>query len=211
MKKFLFAIIALAFVIVSCENAGHQHEAADSDSKVNVEEIALINLQDFEAKAGDFVGKKIQLKGTVDHVCKHGGQRMFIVNQDSDARVKITPDEEVAAFNTNLEGSAVNIFGIVEEMRIDEAYIMEWEAEIKSGEPMGDDKGEGTHLGGKVEKGGEGADVSEEMQKIIDLREMLAESGSDHLSFYSVLCTSFDVVENTLDDDADGDHDHDND
>ncbi len=208
MKKLLVILVAMAFAVVSCENAGQKNETSDADNKAVVEELALIQLQDFEEKAGDFVGKKIQLKGTVDHVCTHGGQRMFIVNQDSDARIKVTPDEEIAAFNTNLEGSSVHIVGVVEEMRIDEAYIMEWEEEIKSGESMSDDKGEGTHLGGKMEKGGEHADVSEEMQKVLNLRKMLEESGSDHLSFYSVLCTDYKVVEAGDGHDHDG-HNHD--
>jgi len=89
------------------------------------------------------------------------------------------------------------LVGIVEEQRIDEEYLKEWEEEIKAGSDLSDDKGEGMHLGGNVEKGGEGADLNEELEKVNRLRTMLEESGSDHLSFYSVLCTSYDVVVDT--------------
>lgn len=195
MKKFLFVFIAMAFVAGSCVNNSQKSEAADSNTEVVVDEITALNLSDFDSLAGDFVGKKIQLTGTVDHVCTHGGQRMFLVNQESNVRIKVTPDEHVAAFNTNLVGSSVVIEGIVEEMRIDASYIIEWEEEIKAGAPIADDKGEGTHLGGNMEKGGEGADISEEMEKVNNLRSMLEESGSDHLSFYSVLVTKLDVLE----------------
>ena len=80
-----------------------------------------------------------------------------------------------------------------------EEYLREWEEEIRSGADMADDKGEGSHLGGTVEKGGEGADVNEEMEKVNNLRKEIAESGKDHLSYYSVLCTGYEVVETETD------------
>ena len=58
---------------------------------------------------------------------------------------------------------------------------------------MADGKGEGSHLGGTVEKGGEGADIAEEMEKVNNLREMIKESGKDYISFFSVLCTDYTV------------------
>ncbi|HEY9113184.1 MAG TPA: hypothetical protein VIN10_00705 [Bacteroidales bacterium] len=192
MKK-LFFILALAIGFASCQNSANKTEATNDETLSS--DVAVVQVAEFETLAGDLVGKTIQFSGTVDHVCKHGGQRMFIVDNESEARIKITPAEEVAAFNTELVGDQLLITGIVEEQRIDEAYLMEWEEEIKAGSAMSDDKGEGTHLGGNVEKGGEGADVSEEMQKVINLREQLQASGNDYLAFYSVVCTGYEVVQ----------------
>lgn len=191
MKKLLFiATIALSFA--SCQNSETKTETANDETLNN--EVMLVQLAEFENQAGDLVGKTIQLSGTVDHVCKHGGQRMFIVDNESEARIKITPAAEVAAFNTGLVGDELLITGTVEEQRIDEAYLMEWEEEIKAGSVENDDKGEGTHLGGNVEKGGEGADINEEMEKVNNLREQLQASGKDYLAFYSVVCTGYEVV-----------------
>jgi hypothetical protein len=204
MKKYLLLLFAIALIATSCENATETKDSKASEvDKVVVEKIVPVAVAEFDEKAGEFVGKKIELTGVVDHICQHGGQRLFLVSEDSDARIKITPDEEIAAFNIELEGNRINIVGVVEEQRIDEAYLREWEEEIKSGSDMADGKGEGSHIGGKVEKGGEGANIDEEMVKVNDLREMIAESGDDHLSFYSVLCTSYDIIN-----DADVDNDH---
>lgn len=210
MKNYLLIITLIALFATSCENANKDADAKKiADNMTIVEQITPVAVADFEAKAGDFVGSKIELTGTVDHICKHGGQRLFLVSETSDARIKITPDEEIAAFNAELEGNSIVIVGIVEEQRIDEAYLREWEEEIKSGSDMADDKGEGSHLGGKVEKGGAGADISEEMEKINNLRQEIKDSGKDHLSFYSVLCTDYTIVEGG-DDHAGHDHgDHD--
>jgi len=196
MKKYILILSVIALFTTSCDNTQTNNEATNNSNDVVVaDEVTRINMADFDAKVGEYVGKKIKLKGTVDHICSHGGQKLFLVSEESDARVKVTPDEEIAAFNAELEGDLIVLEGIVEEQRIDEAYLREWEEEIKSGSEMSDDKGEGKHLGGKVEKGGENADVSEEMEKVNRLRDMIKESGTDHVSFYSVLCTSYNVVD----------------
>ncbi len=206
MKNYLFIIALIALFVTSCENSNKEADSKKvADNMTIVEQITPVSVANFEGKAGDFVGKKIELTGTVDHICKHGGQRLFLVSENSDARIKITPDEEIAAFNAELVGNNIVIVGIVEEQRIDEAYLREWEEEIKAGSDMADDKGEGSHLGGKVEKGGEGADIDEEMQKVNSLRTEIAESGTDHLSFFSVLCTDYTIVDVAADD---SNHDH---
>lgn len=204
MKRIIILLTVIALFTMSCEDVQNNTESSNSKNAVVVaDEIAIINVADFDNEAGNYVGKKIQLEGTVDHICKHGGQKLFLVSDKSDVRIKVTPDEEIAAFNAELEGDNIVLVGIVEEQRIDEDYIREWEEEIKSGIDMGDDKGEGSHLGGKMEKGGIDADTKEEMKKIDNLRDMLNKSENNYLSFYSVLCTSYKTVD---DKDSDGDH-----
>jgi hypothetical protein len=197
MKKIFLVIIAMAFIAVSCENSTSTKTNNTKSEEVIIDEIIEVNLAEFDDKVGDLVGKKIVMAGTVDHICKHGGQKLFLVDTESEGRIKVTPDENVAAFNTELEGQNIIVTGIVEEQRIDEAYLKEWEEKILAGSEMGDDKGEGKHLGGNMEKGGGKAEPSEELEKVNHLREMLAESGDDHLSFYSVLCVEYEVVDDT--------------
>lgn len=195
MKKFIVAIIALAFIVVSCDNNTAKKETQDQAEEVVVEEIVAVNLSEFDENVEGLVGKTIVVEGTVDHVCKHGGQRMFLIDTGSEGRVKVTPDENVAAFKTDLEGVAVVLTGIVEEMRVDEEYLKEWEEEILADVDMGDDKGEGSHLGGDMEKGGSDADKAEEMEKVNNLRKEISETEKGYISYYSVLCTGYEVVE----------------
>jgi len=194
MKKYLVTLIAFVFLFSACENTVKK-ESTSEEEVVLVEEIIPVSISNFEVKAEELVGKQIMFSGTVDHVCTHGGQRMFVIETGSEGRVKINPDENIAAFNTELEGKNIKIIGIVEEQRIDEDYLKEWEEEIMADVVMADDKGEGTHLGGNMEKGGSEADKSEEMEKVNNLRSKIAESGKDHLSFFSVLCSDYEIVE----------------
>ena len=194
MKKYLVTLIAFVFLFSACENTVKE-ESTTEEQVVLIEEIVPVSISNFEIKAEELVGKQIILSGTVDHICQHGGQKMFIIETGSEGRIKITPDENIAAFNTELEGQNIKVIGIVEEQRIDEEYLREWEEEIMADVDMGDDKGEGLHLGGNIEKGGEDADKSEELEKVNNLRQQISESGKDHLSFFSVLCTEYEVVE----------------
>lgn len=198
MKKYVVALIAMVFVLSACENQ-QKKEAASEEEVVLIEEIVPISLSDFDVRAEELVGKQVMLTGTVDHVCKHGGQRMFVIETGSEGRVKVTPDENIAAFKTDLEGQSVKLIGIVEEQRIDEEYLKEWEEEVMAGVDMGDDKGEGSHLGGDTEKGGSDADMEEELEKINNLRQEIAESEKGYLAFYSVLCTEYEVVDMDVD------------
>ena len=192
MKKlFLFLFIPLFFV--SCTNQSpKQSENSDASSE---SVIAEVNIHDLLADSEAFLGKSVSIKGTVDHVCEHGGQRMFVIETASEGRVKVTPNENIAAFKTDLEGQSIKLIGIVEEQRIDEDYLKEWEEEIMADVDMGDDKGEGSHLGGNTEKGGSDADIDEEMEKVNKLRQKIAESGRGYLAYYSVLCSEYEVMD----------------
>ena len=123
MKKYLLFIAVIAMVVTSCENVDKSKETKENTKAVVVDEITPLLVAEFDEQAGNYVGKKIKMKGTVDHICKHGGQRLFLVSEDSEARIKITPDEEIAAFNAELEGNKLVLVGIVEEQRIDEDYL----------------------------------------------------------------------------------------
>ena len=109
MKNYLFILLALAFIATSCENNNKKIAEQKTDKVVVGEEITPLLVAEFDDKAGDYVGKKIKLVGTVDHICKHGGQSLFLVSEESEARIKVTPDEEIAAFNAELEGNNIII------------------------------------------------------------------------------------------------------
>ena len=159
-----------------------------------------ITVADFADKAGDLTGKTVTIKGIVDHVCKHGGQKMVLVDQNTDKRVKVVPNEHMAAFKPELEGEEVSVTGIVDELKVDEDYLMEWENEVKEGDK--EHKGEGMHEGKEAMKEKEGKETENAMKQINALRKKLKESGEDHLSYYSIICSEYKVLpqkSNTVD------------
>lgn len=197
----MLSFFALLIILSSCENASKENDASQGDANSSeIENIAVINLKDFDDKAGEFVGKRVLLTGTIDHVCKHGGQKMFIVSEEAETRVKIVTGENMAAFNTDLEGESLSVLGVVDELRIDEEYLREWEEELKDNSGH-EEENEAMHMGEK--KGephvGDGdhhheEEASGEMKQINNLRQQLSESGKEYLSFFSVVCVEYEVV-----------------
>jgi len=116
MLRNIFMILVAAALVWSCGN----QQAAQQDENIVEEEVIVeetpmaLTLAEFKEKAETIVGKEVILEGTVIHVCKHGGQKMFITADDPDVRIKITTGDEMAAFTTELEGSDVKVVGMVE-------------------------------------------------------------------------------------------------
>ncbi len=187
-----FWMIAIAAVILSaCGSQTQKTEKQDQEETVITAAAPIqITVEEFSEKAPEIVGNEVEVSGTIVHVCKHGGKRMFIMNENPDIRLKIESGEDMAAFNSDIEGSDVFVKGIVEELRIDEEYLQNWENEVNA--EMGHEAEHHVHTGEDGHEEHEG-DIAHEMEKINSYREMLKESGKDHISFYNILCTEYEV------------------
>lgn len=117
MLRNLLLIIMASVIVWSCgsQQTANQEQVVEEEVVAKAEPKAL-SLADFKDQAETMVGEEVILEGTVIHVCKHGGQKMFITADNPDIRIKITPGEEMAAFEAELEGSDVKVVGVVEEM-----------------------------------------------------------------------------------------------
>lgn len=183
IKKLVITII-VALIFVSCAN-----NAKDQSKRDNA--IIETSVIDFSESAKDLVGSTVMISATVNHVCMHGGKKMFLVTEGSDASVKIVPSEEIAAFNTDLVGSEIQVTGSIEELIIDEAYLLEWESELIIAMEEGEE-GDG-HGTGK----GEAADMGEHIaakESIENYRKQMTEGGLDRLEFYTIVCEKFEVL-----------------
>jgi hypothetical protein len=113
MKKFTF--IALLAVILFSTNALFAQDnmkAEGNDPQV----ITVITPEKFQDYAAENVGKEVEIKGMVIHVCRHGGKKMFIIGEDPDMRVKIDASEKISVFDPVLEGSTVTVKGIIQPL-----------------------------------------------------------------------------------------------
>jgi DNA/RNA endonuclease YhcR with UshA esterase domain len=156
MKK-LFLSMWVAVLFISCN---------PDQSKEKTTEAPVIALADFNTKAGEWVGKEVIVEGIVDHVCKHGGKRLFLVDDKGDVHV----DSE-KRFDDALKGSQIVVKGIVTEFRVDEAYCLQQEQDF-------------------IQKHKEGVDpdsvYNQKMEGIQYYRDSMKTAGKDHLSYYSI-------------------------
>jgi len=174
LKKLSITILA-ALMIASC------------GKKEATENLPQLTVAQLTADAGEYVGKKVSVSGTVVHVCEHGGKRMFIIGDQPEPRFKITAGTSVGGFDLTLEGSNVQVSGVVQEQKVDAAFLDNWETELnEEHKPEVGHEGHGHSAAGEVDDHHEHA-----KQQISNLRNRLAESGKDAISFYNLECESF--------------------
>jgi hypothetical protein len=178
-KKLLPVLIISIFLVISC-NQGTKETAND-----NKADTAMLTVLSFDTSAHSFVDKPVIIEGTVLHLCKHGGKRLFLVDGTDSVRVEITAGPDITKFEESLAGSRIRISGILKEDRIDEKYLNEWENEVKK--PV-ENHDAGVHTGAI---GHEDQGAQEKLDQITSLREDLKKSGKDHLSFYSIEASRF--------------------
>ena len=166
MKKYLPIFVIFILLVAACGTEEEDAKTTDSTSISEVEAPPIINVGDFDSIAADFIDKKVQVKGIVDHVCKHGGKKLFLVDDEGDVHV-----ESEERFNDSIMGSEIIVTGVVREFRVDEAYCSQMEEDnIKS------------HSEGQT---------SEELfnrkkEHIAFYRDSMKTAGVNHLSYYSL-------------------------
>lgn len=186
MKKLL--ILAVVAVIFSaCTNSAKE---TSDQTKENSKQITEVKVNDFEKQAGELAGEQVTMKGTVMHVCKHGGKRLFLSGDNPDIRVKVTTGENMASFKPELEGSEVSVQGMVHVQEIDEAYLNQWEDDVKADMKESDKK---IHTGEEGHEENEG-EKEETLKKIENMRKQLEESEKEKLTFYSVECEDYKII-----------------
>ncbi len=178
MIRKLFMFSAIAVMLASCGGGTATNEEIQ-DNATSLEatqtETPMIAIGEFDSKAGDYVDQEIMVEGIVDHVCKHGGKKLFLVSDDGDLHV-----ESDTRFDEALTGSKVAVKGIVREFRVDEAYCLKMEEDnIQS------------HKKGETDE-----DLyAMKMAQIKEYRDSMATANVDHLSFYSVEYISHEIKE----------------
>lgn len=181
MLKKIVGVLAIAAIVYSC--APKQKDAECSSEKISVQ--TLMDSID------NYIDKDVLVLGTVSHVCSHGGKRLFLIAENPDVAIKVTPNDEIGIFSKEIEGSTVHIYGKVKELRIDDAYITDMEKEMMEGvENEAAHTHDGTHDGEHKT----GLD-STQIEKIAQMRQEVIESGKGYIAQYWIEATKVEATE----------------
>ncbi len=189
MKNLFFLLAISAFIFVNNTGCNNGNSNAADSTKADSSKITVA---DFLNSAEKWTGKDVTISGTVSHVCRHSGKKLFLFGADPEQTVKINAGGEVSAFDINLEGTDVEAIGtVVEDSRIDETYLNEWEAEIKQSVEDKDlkvcneeNKAISTQKGDSTVT--EAAD--DPYADVKEFRKKLAESGKTYIAIYAIDC-----------------------
>ena len=165
MKKLLIILSFFALLISCADGSKKKNSDAVNDTEVTTE-IPLLALGEFDEKASEFLDKEIQVKGIVDHICKHGGKKILLVDDNGDVHV-----ESEERFDDALVGDEITLNGVVTEFRVDEAYILKKEEDHLQNHKEGTDSKEM---------------YDKKMKQLTFYRDSMSLTKVDHLSYYSL-------------------------
>ena len=113
MRKITL-LAALVITLVSINSVFAQDDVKAKQSAAVAQQAAIVTPESFQDFAAANVGKEVEIKGMVVHVCRHGGKKLFIIGEDPEMRVKINASDKVSVFEPELEGSTIDVVGVIE-------------------------------------------------------------------------------------------------
>ncbi len=113
---------------------------------------------------------------------------MFLVGATAEERIRVDLGEGDLVFKPELEGSTVVVKGTLAELRIDPAYLDQWEQEVKADSAA--EAASKVHMGEPGHEKNEG-NSNADLDKINELRAKVKESAKGYVSFFSVDCISY--------------------
>ncbi len=101
--------VLIAFLAVSCNQTAKQE--GDNQEASKTEQIVSATIVELLATPADYQDKEVAVSGMVTHVCRHGGQKCFIVADDGETQIRIVPGGDIDEFKIDMEGSTVAFKG----------------------------------------------------------------------------------------------------
>ncbi len=200
--KWFLVVMVLAGFSFSCNNAVKEenNDEVKTDSVVaNADEVVAIDFNKLNSDdAFDLDGKMVKISGLVDHVCEHGGKRLMLVGTNPGERIRVEAGEN-PPFKEDIVGTNIEVTGKLVAEKIDSIYLANWEEEVKQKSIEGDKTVETKHVEGSGDhKKGEGEgekDITEELEKIQQLREEIKTNGKGFIGNFSIEFESLKPVE----------------
>ena len=177
-RVLLFAAIAATtFTFVACGN-----KQAKTNETAAVEQSGAMEID-----------QAVTIEGVCTHACKHGATKIFLMGSDDTQMIRVEAGK-LGSFDTKCVNSIVRVNGTLKEQRVDEAYLQQWEAQLKAANAEKHGESEG---GCSSEKKARGETANTPEKRIADFRAQIAkrqaESGKPYLSFYYLEATDYEI------------------
>ena len=186
---FIMLTTITACLLTSCKSKTTQ--SATSQSQMSQSQI--LEVDDILARADSLTGKTFTTEALCTHICAHGGGKIFLMGSDDTQVIRVEAGT-LGAFDPKCVNSIVRVTGTLKEQRIDEAYLQNWEAQLKAQAAEKHGTGE---AGCDSEKKARGETANSPEARIADFRakiaERKAETGKEYLSFYFMEANSYEV------------------
>lgn len=139
MKKttFIFIIACItSFLMVACKNTNKKVTAQQAQESLTTSNILDVN--GLLSVAEQQINDTIMLKGIVKHTCSHSGRRCFIADSTGKLTIRVEAGGNIQAFNKELVNSEIIVTGVLQEQRLSQEYIDNWEKKVAEEEAKGE-------------------------------------------------------------------------
>lgn len=190
MKKVNLLLLTFISIVAfsSCTGNKKTAEAETDQTSATVDQVLAMAAQD--------VDKAVVVEGLCTHICSHGGKKLFLMGEDDSKTIRVESNDVIGAFKAECANSIVQIKGTLREERIDEAYLVKWEAQLAEGTT--EEHGDGEE-GCATEQKAQGQDtVTDDAGRIKDFRTKIAArneaEGVNYLSFYFIEASEYSIL-----------------
>ena len=188
------AIVAMTFIGTSC---GNKQQKSASEATTEQSASSALEIDSLLANAENLAGQEVTIEGVCTHTCKHGAKKIFLMGSDDTKTIRVEAGTKIGSFKPETVNNLVRITGKLVEQRIDEAYLTEWEAQVKA---QTAEKHGTTEQGCASEQKARGeAPANSIEERITNFRQRIADrqakEGKNYLSFYYSEGDTYEIVE----------------
>ena len=180
-KLFTFLTLAVALSFASCQGNQKKAQAEEAVAEVKSEAVVLTP-EKVIADGATLVGQEVEIKGTVNHVCRHGGKKCRLAGTTEGAWIQVMARGEIKEFAKELIGTEIVVKGTVKERQITKEMVAEQEKSVK--EAMD-----------KAENDEAKAHCSSSMGNVEKMKQWMADNNKDYYAVYFVEGVSFEKVQ----------------
>lgn len=171
MKKSRIFLAAALLALAACTPANQQNKEESGAMSVD----SLLSVQD------QLIGDTIDLQGFCVEVCGHGSTHVILLGSDSTKVVNVEADAQLGSFSKDALNNILSVKAVVEEERVDEAFLADWERRLD--ESL------------KAPDGGNPEAVAMLKKQIAEIRAVIAErtekEGKDYYSQYHIVASEY--------------------
>lgn len=110
-------IALLSFLTILLFACGQQSKKQENKVETAEKTEVVLSVDEVLEQAFELADKEVVVKGTVMHVCKHGGGRCFLMGSNEDVTIRVEAGEKIGAFEQEQMGSDLEIVGILKEVK----------------------------------------------------------------------------------------------
>lgn len=103
MKSYTSILVAILFLISCNSESGKRGE--------NSESIKVVPIETLEVSALELGENLVQTTGLVTHICRHGGQKLFLTDESNEVHLLVRVSSSIPEFDVALEGSTLEVTG----------------------------------------------------------------------------------------------------